>query len=507
MKNSPKTDGLLKYVLPRLGEMLFIAVFLAVIGLGPRMMNIDGDLGRHLTLGNYILDSRQIPTEDVFSFTKFGDPLTPHEWLADVIFALAWRMAGLDGVVFLSALVIAITVWILYLFTSNISGMPLLAAGFSILGAAASSLHWLTRPHIFTILLGVIWTLLLERVRRGEQQNWIIFPGIMLLWVNLHGAFMMGLLIWFCYLVGMILEQDLPRERIRSILFAGLSSFAVTVFNPDGFGIWTTGFGFLGSRYLVGHTAEYLPPDFAAPSTWPFLILLIISIIFFAFSIKRIKFTHLFMVGGWALLALYSARNIPIYVVASVPFLAEAAADYLRGKRKTRQNRSWIDFQDRFGKLEKSLRSGLWSCMSVGVVGLLLFNGLDLDFDQAGNDFLPEVFPVQAVNWMEENRITGPGFNYFPWGGYLLYTSWPDRKVFIDGQTDFYGEDLTREYERVITLGEGWLNILDTYNINWILMPEDSLLINTLKIDSNWEIVYFDQTAAIMVRNIIQPAK
>ena len=48
----------------------FIAVFLAIIGLGPRLMNVDGDLGRHLTLGNHILDSGTIPKNDIFSFSK-----------------------------------------------------------------------------------------------------------------------------------------------------------------------------------------------------------------------------------------------------------------------------------------------------------------------------------------------------------------------------------------------------------------------------------------------------
>ena len=88
MKNKDFVQRVLEIFLPRLGEIFFIAIFAAVIGLGPRMMNVDGDLGRHITLGSYIIDSRDIPTEDIFSFTKAGDPLTPHEWLSDLIFAL-----------------------------------------------------------------------------------------------------------------------------------------------------------------------------------------------------------------------------------------------------------------------------------------------------------------------------------------------------------------------------------------------------------------------------------
>ncbi|MCK4488992.1 MAG: hypothetical protein KAU23_01970, partial [Anaerolineales bacterium] len=102
MNNDKKPPGIAAVLIPRIGEILFIAIFIALIGLGPKLMNVDGDLGRHITLGDYIISSRSIPTRDVFSHTKLGDPLTPHEWLADVIFALAHRAAGLDGIVWIT---------------------------------------------------------------------------------------------------------------------------------------------------------------------------------------------------------------------------------------------------------------------------------------------------------------------------------------------------------------------------------------------------------------------
>jgi hypothetical protein len=95
--------SIVSYLLPRLRDILFIALFLGVVGLGPRLLNVDGDLGRHLTIGAYILENRVIPTRDIFSHTLAGAPLTPHEWLAEVFYALAYRLAGLNGVVLLCA--------------------------------------------------------------------------------------------------------------------------------------------------------------------------------------------------------------------------------------------------------------------------------------------------------------------------------------------------------------------------------------------------------------------
>ena len=91
------------WLLPRVQDVLFIALFIAVVGLGPRLLNIDGDLGRHLTIGKYILTTRLIPTQDLFSHTMAGEALTPHEWLAQVVFAVAYRLGELDGVVIFCA--------------------------------------------------------------------------------------------------------------------------------------------------------------------------------------------------------------------------------------------------------------------------------------------------------------------------------------------------------------------------------------------------------------------
>ncbi|MCK4489367.1 MAG: hypothetical protein KAU23_03855, partial [Anaerolineales bacterium] len=85
------------------------------------------------------------------------------------------------------------------------------------------------------------------------------------------------------------------------------------------------------------------------------------------------------------------------------------------------------------------------------------------------------------------------------WGGYLLYRIWPEKLVFIDGQTDFYGEELTRKYEKVITLSPGWEDVLQKYQISWVLMPTHSELIQHLQNLDDWDTVYQDQFSTIML--------
>jgi hypothetical protein len=131
---------------------------------------------------------------------------------------------------------------------------------------------------------------------------------------------------------------------------------------------------------------------------------------------------------------------------------------------------------------------------------LALAGGVPLTPVAGGNAFSPRVFPVQAVDWLEAHPPAGRGFNYFPWGGYVLYRLWPDVRVFIDGQTDFYGEALTREYEQVITLSDGWQAVLEKYDVAWVLIPPDSGLARALHSGGAWSEVYADPTAVILER-------
>ena len=199
--------SLISFIIPRFEDILFLAIFMAVIGLGPRLLNMDGDLGRHLTIGNYILDSLSIPTQDVFSHTMESFQLTPHEWLAQVIFALSYRLAGLDGVVIISALLIATTFTLVYKQCMKQSNMLLLSLGMTILGVAAASLHWLARPHLFTLLFTVLWIGEMEYTRKtGSIRLWAL-PLLMLTWVNFHGAFIVGFLIWGAYLIDSLITS------------------------------------------------------------------------------------------------------------------------------------------------------------------------------------------------------------------------------------------------------------------------------------------------------------
>jgi hypothetical protein len=388
------------------------------------------------------------------------------------------------------------------------SGSLLVSLGITLLAAGAASLHWLTRPHIFTFLLLALWLQVLVSIQEGKAWRWIWMPVIMLLWVNLHGAFIAGFVVWLLVLAGIGWERWMegqPIQRFKRVLkdlsFGGAASFLVSFINPSGIHLWETSLGYVRNEYLVGHTAEYLSPDFHSSSTWLFLLLIVLLIGLFGLLRNRRKAEELFLSVAWMGMSLFSARNIPLFTIVAAPILAACTAE-LADTYKERF--SWLkrvtNLDQRLMQTERMLRGWVWPAAAFFVVVLLLSSGARLDASRVGNRFDPEILPVQAVDWLKSNPQNGNGFNYFPWGGYLLYRDWPETRVFIDGQTDFYGEELTRSYETVLLMNDGWESILDEYSVEWVIFPSDEGLVNALGKSSEWDMIYQDETTTILQR-------
>lgn len=494
-----KPASLLAYLLPQPRDILFIGVFFIMVFGGPRLFNNDGDLGRHITIGNYILDAGTIPTHDLFSHTMNGERLVPHEWLAQVIFALAHRIMGLSGAVFVAALLASFTILIVYNELIKRGNWRLVALFTTAWVAVVSAIHWLARPHMFTFFFVALWVYGLERFYKKESNNFWLFPVLMLVWVNTHGAFIAGFVIWGAYLADWIIEflQGRGTKQMgMQLIWMGVLSFAVTFINPSGWYLWETSVGYVGNEFMTSHTIEYLSPDFHERDMWPFMFMLAFAL-FALVQERRVQVREALLLAGWAAMSLYSVRNMPLFAVVTAPVYGALI-------------QAWVEkllvwWRQAEGPRESvnTLRGYVWVGASVLLFGFLLWRGVPLDEKGMGNVFLPEKMPVQAVDWLEQNPQDGNIFNHFIWGGYMLYRMWPDELVFIDGQTDFYGEVLFREYLEVISLNDGWEKILDKYDVAWMLIPTRDRMGQYLisNQEDDWTVIYQDDTAVILRRD------
>lgn len=492
---------LIRFFLPRIEYILLAAVFWGIVASGPKILNFDGDLPRHLLVGNLTLQTQHVSLTDVFSFRTVGFPSIPHEWLSQIIFALAYNSFGLNGVVLLTGL-IAILVWgIIYYDATKRSNNIFVTLLITVAAIGAAQIHLLPRPHLFTYLFTAIWIVLLERIENGDTRAGRLLPFTMLLWVNLHGMFVIGIIIWGIYLTGDFLDHSskmwFGSEKAKALIIAGALSLLATFLSPSGSEIWESIVSLGSNTYITARIPELQSANFHLPETWPFVFMIVLVIIGFARTINKISWAHLLTIVAFAAIALYASRMIPLFAIVSSPILAKALADWIR--QEYPESRLSI-IEKNIARINASSNGLIWIPALVIVVAMFLQTGKTIDPQYRGNVFDSSFFPVEATIWLQSHPQRGRVFNEFDWGGFLLLKLWPTQQIFMDGHIHIFGEELIREYETVLTVSNGWENILEKYNVEWVIVRANTPLINALLSTGKWEIAYQDQTTFILTR-------
>jgi hypothetical protein len=487
---------------PSLVDILFLCLALAVpLGRAEVLLNSDGDLGRHLRVGEYILANGWLRT-DVFSFTKFGQPFVGYEWLSEVLFALVYRIGGLPLVAVACGLLIAGTYALVVALLLRRGVDPLLAYLTGFVAAILGSLHWLARPHLFTLLGVLIVMGLLEPREPGGRRPLWFFVALFALWANLHGGFLFGLVLIALYLLGSLAEAlvaDTERERwLRTARYYGMAlglAAVGTLINPYGPRLLWHIIAWFRNSYVIDHTHEYLSPNFHLLSGKLTLGVLLLLFTALALSRRRPPFPRLLVILATIAAALIYQRNIPLLALTALPVLA------LHLDPEWRALPDWRGIRGTFQRESPGRKTGAWS-VAVTVVLLLLSVSASpfARMQVIPGDWHPGIFPVEATAKARRAGLTGRIYNEFFWGGYLL-KEWPEQRVFIDGQTDFYGDDLMRQHARIHVLDPGWRELLRRWEIDLVLMPSRERLPHELARDPSWRIWHCDSTAVILRRD------
>jgi len=492
---------LIHFLLPRIEYILFAAIFWGIAANGHRILNFDGDLPRHILTGRLILQTHRVSSTDIFSFRTVGYPSIPHEWLSQVLFARIYDWLGLDGIVLISALIIMLTWSIIYYEALRTSNSFFAALIFTALAVGAGQIHVLPRPHILTYILTAIWIALVERINEHKPRGWWPLPLVMLLWANLHGMFVIGILIWGIYLAGDFLDHPtrawFSSAKAKALMTGGALSLVTTFFSPSGPNIWAAIASLGRNAYITSKIPEYQSANFHLPETWLFIIILLLVIVGFARTTEKVSWIHILLVVSFTGLALYTSRMIPLFAIVVTPLAAQAFAGWLHNEYP--QSQLFI-IEENIHKINLSSNGLVWVLVTIIAVAMLFNSGHAIDPKNQGNVFDERFFPVKATIWLQHHSQRGHMFNEFDWGGYLLLELWPAYQIFMDGHTHIYGEELTREYERVITLSAGWEEILAKYDVAWAIVRANAPLERALSASGNWVIVYRDQTAIILTR-------
>jgi hypothetical protein len=499
------SKNIFRFVFPSVLDTIFIVIliFILFIDAGAHILR-DADTGFHIMTGYFILDNLQFPSRDIFSYSCAGQEWVAFSWGTGVVFALLDTVSGLNGVVIFSALLILATIFITYrlLISWKINFFVLILSVITV--TSLMSIHWLARPHLFTIFFTALTFYILEMARNNKKLYWLI-PLIILFWVNFHPGFISGFFLLGAYGLGNILEyliaskdqKQVLLERIKSLIIIGFVSLAMTLFNPYGFKLYPYIYDTLTSFWIVNATSEYLTPNFHGTLAVIVYELVIAGLILFGFlkNKKVLDLPKLIILIFWLHLSLFAIRNIALFGVIAVPCLALL----MQNSFESLNDENLKQTSDRLLQTETQFKYHTWPVVIILIAIIASLNqGFLFGKNIINCQFSPLKIPVNAMAFYEQNPIEGNLLNQDNWGGYLIY-KYPDVKVFMDGRLDMYQQDFLDEYQKVIFVKPGWQDIIEKYNIKWVLFANNTIFHNFLETNPNWQKVYEDSLASIFV--------
>ena len=484
-----------------MGAIIFISLFMSLSVLRADKLLADGDTGYHITVGDYILKSKSIPHHDIFSFLTPPPRWIAHEWLSEVIMTFVHSWMGITGVVLFFALIISTAYFLLFTMLKHDYGLPI-AGLVTLLLIASSALHWLARPHIFTILILTVWYYVLNLYQYKDRFFLYLLPLIMLVWVNLHGGYILGLFLLAIYTGGngiryFILRDHSSLIKARTLGVILIACLLATLINPNGYKILLFPFETYSQKFIINHIGEFRSPNFHALTEMPFELYLLALIFVLSISKFKLDLIEIALILFFTHLAFYSVRNIPLFAIIAAPILARQIKFLSWGQdlkivQVARQKLSEIEIMD------SALNGHFWSVLIV----LLVFTAATKGY--INHDFDNKAAPLKAIEFMKRNHISGNMYNEYEFGDFVIYSLHDKYKVFIDGRADMYGSNHMKDYYQVKSLEAGWEEILDRYKINWIFFNTDSPLSVILQEKKDWRLIYTDSVASIFLKNIAE---
>lgn len=462
----------------------------------------DPDFWWHLKTGQYIVQNHSIPHADIFSATRLGSEWVAHEWLSEVFMYGVFRVAGFAGLIVVFGFLVAASFWVVYIRFRARAGHPLIAALALLLGAAATTLVWGVRPQIFTLLFASIFLYTLDNYYFGkfEKAIWWLVP-LMVLWVNLHAGWALGLALIALTLLGLLVDvlfgtelRDTFRKRAPALLGVLVACGAAICVNPNGIRMYSYPLETLTSRAMMQFIEEWKSPDFHLPHFQAVLILLLATFFLLAVSNKRERPGRLLMLLATSFAMLRSGRNIPFFSLVATPLFAEHLWEWVKGQPWATR----LIASNETGPAKRSMSR--IAINSLIVVIALSFCGLAARRAATKQPSIEEQeFPKAAVNYMKQQRLPQPIFNEYAWGGYLIWQLYPDYQVHIDGRADVFGDKLVAEFIQVNDGKPCWLELLQQYGTQTVLVKRDSAIASLLSDDSHWQKVFEDNQAVILV--------
>ena len=474
--------------------MLIISVGLYQIG----TVAADPDLWGYLAFGRLFWNSAQFPLRDVFSYVPTLYPWVYHEWLTGVLFYPIYVKFGGEGLQLLKYVLGLTTFGLIYLTARNRGNSPLGCA----IGVCLVIRGWAYSPvraQVFTCLFFALTLYLVDtaRLRQNGRRLWFVV-FIMVLWCNLHGGFLMGLGLIGLYCIGALISRHRFSQYAGILLLSGL----VTLINPYGLNYWS---------FLVRAISMPRPEIYEWASIQKAFQLGYVSrteivnlaamILLGLFLMMRTRWKDI--TAGLALsvtlvLGLLHIRHLVFYYLLMGAFLPSLFTYYIQ---EMQFNPKFIKMSNRASKTCLLFVVTLISAWAF--VGFIQKFPLRLEIiskpDLVGRT-TQLYYPVGAVTYIQQRRLSGNILTEFGWGEYLIWKLYPACKIALDGRYEtVYPDEVTRSYFEFFKAGQSCQFVRD-YPPDMILLAIRPKVYEMIKSGNKWQEIYSDAGSVLFIR-------
>lgn len=504
--------------------MSFLILFLSFLSNFLSVKVWDYDFWWHIATGRYIAEHRTLPHADPFSYAnnleenKNAHPLREklilkQYWLAQVMFYKVYESFGEKGIIILRSLILLSVILLISLWLKREN------ASFYLIFPLAFLLHQNCivftgeRPVLFSLLFTVITFIILEEYRgKGGKIIFFLLP-VMTLWANLHGGFILGIIIIVSYAIGetfdiLIRKNEKDKKHLLMLILACSLSIVFSSINPNGLN------AFLlfspQNRVFEANVQEYFSPfvlyrDNLRAIDWEYIALIILAIAVIILRNRKLNTTFIILITGLLYASATSLRYQIFFVLVSTMIIGKEMQLFIDSHIKGDENSYIIRYQ---------YLAAAFVFISSLLYAAGFLNTQKITFEKARLVSVPQ----GASEFIKSNHIEGNLFSDMGSGGYLIWSLYPWKKVFIDTRSLNY--ILLQEYEWMMTsrislsenhLPEGkkplWERLIDHYNIDLVVLNSQDpfgttpkLIFSLMKSDK-WTPVYIDQISIVFVRN------
>ena len=458
----------------------------------------DFDWGWHYRYGEYFFTHGRVLRHDIFSWTMAGYEWVNHSWLFDPLLYLLYTRFSFIGLSIAGALAGVLTFYLC------VHRARLAYWQTAVLAVLFYELTWDImlqglRTQVVGLLLLALLVDLLARERAGRNWPLWVLPGVFCLWANLHGSFLLGLVVFGAHLawdpvIAQVRGRKLPR---RWYLFAGsfLASIAATLANPFTYGVYLEAQRHFGNPHLT-YVVEWMPPNFSELIGMMFLAYTLV--VAYGFFVRKTlaDVPDILIALGTLYLGATVRRHVAVFVVLTLP-IAASAIKHVRfrvaGVARTSAVLAVLIATFGIGVYER--RAEFYDFLHSSMHTYCRYGS---GCSEGVTEFLLRQPPV------------GHGFNFYDWGGYMIGRG-VQTKVYIDGRMHLWERgdyQPMADYRAIYASND--MDAFRRHHFDWILVPRKSDFVRNMvaaispttgvRESDLWIVAYQDDKAIYAIR-------